>query len=385
TNPAGIGFQDDVQATMGVFASVPRLTVQYDGSPERLLNAFPGSNKDIEEKVGPILGIVMPGQALTDVPLDFPWAVGFGLYLPGESAFTQRALRNEELFDVIFQERDLAIALIAFGAFRLHPTLSLGAGISVNAAVPTVVDTLASPDGRQFSNSDVDTQGSPAFTLGVQWRPTDRLSFGASFIQEQRLSVRGTASVQLALVTDAYPFIPPAVLFGLPPTVSRVRFITGYTPAQFQVGASYKITEQLEVDLALQYQKWDRYKTTTASTPPNKFDNIWIPRVGVEYLLTRDFALRGGFSYEPTPVTEQPQGFNLLGADRFIPSAGFGWRFEDPFGYFTKKISLDFAAFYQYIKPRTFDTGTGPPPLDQLTFGELLGLALLVPDFLAAI
>jgi len=253
------------------------------------------------------------------------------------------------------------------------------------APVPTVVETNATVHGQQFTNTDVDTQGSISLTLGLQWRPTDRLSFGASFIQRQRLSVRGSARVQIA-IDPSSPFIPPVgPILNAPPATSEIRFVTGFTPMTIQVGGAYQLTERLQVNAALQYYQWSDYVTTTGTKPFNEFDDTFVPRIGLEYRLFRNFDVRAGFYYEPTPVTDQPQGFNLLGADRYVPSIGFGWRFEDPFGYYERPIRLDFAAFYHFFKARDFDESTGPPPLDLIPPEELLPALLLVPNFLGAI
>ncbi|MCA9774570.1 MAG: TonB-dependent receptor, partial [Myxococcales bacterium] len=339
---------------------------------------------DLEDFYGPFIGFVIPAQTLTDRILDFPWAIGFGAYMPGESVFVERAYRPDKLFSVDYQERPFGVGVAVALGVRIHPTLTVGVGATVAVSVPTLANSLGTLDAQQFTSTDVDTQISPKLTLGFQWKPTDRLSIGASYIQQQQLNVRGTANVTFAIAAG-YPFIPPVPIPGLGPFETPIRFFTTYVPALVTMGAAYRFTERLQVEAALQWQRWSTYHTTTNVQPPNKFDDVWSPRVGLEYHVTPDFALRAGFKYEPTPVTEQPTGFNLLGADKFIPSAGFGWTFKDPMGIFKKPMSLDFSAFYHYLKERTFDTGTGGPPFDQLAPLDLLTLILLVPNFQGAV
>ncbi|MCA9773423.1 MAG: TonB-dependent receptor [Myxococcales bacterium] len=379
TNPAGIAFAEDVESTIGIFAAMPRLTVRYRGRPEHRLRAVPGRKANLEDHVGPIVGFVLPGQGFSDEPVAWPWAVGFALYLPGESAFVQRAFRPSEPFSVVYHERPLQIGLLLYGAVRVLPSLSLGAGITVNAAAPTTANTIASLDGRQFTNTNVDTRLSPSFTLGIQFRPTDRLSFGVSFIQRQRLNVRGRATVAFGL-SDGFPALPAIPVSGLPAFNSQIRFVTGYTPPMLTGGFAYKLTESLEVSAAIQWRKWDNYRATNGLAPPNRFRNTLTPRLGIEYRPLRDLALRAGFCFEPSPVTEQTQGFNLLDSDRWVPSAGLGWTFQSPLG-FKKPITLDVAAFAHILETRRFDQHTPPPPIDLLSPGQQLIYGLLVPGY----
>lgn len=387
TNPAGIAFAEEISVTLGAFAAEPRLKVQYAGSPERALNAFPGRAKDLETNVGPILGMVLPFEDMFDQEMPFPAAAGFMLYLPGESLFVQRAFRDQELVDVVFQERNLAAGLQIYMAIRLHPAVSLGGGMTFNMANPTELSPIAAPDGRQFASTSVDTQLSPSLTLGLQIRPSDRFFFGVSFIQRQRWSQTGTLSPSVGVVTGAYPYIPPVPILGSGPLTFPYKFQTSYTPMQVTVGAAYQVTERLQVDAALQYQQWSDYKTFQRTEPPNPLRDTWTPRVGVEYRLARDLALRAGLAFEPTPVTQQPEGFNLLGADRWIPSAGLAWSFEDPFGYLDKPLTLEIAGFAHVLEERRFDADkAGPPPLGAYLdpFEELL-LSILVPNYRAAL
>ncbi|MBZ0253022.1 MAG: outer membrane protein transport protein, partial [Candidatus Methylomirabilis sp.] len=360
--------------------------VQYDGSPERLLNAFPGRKKDLEDNIGPVGGFVLLGEKLLQRELDFPFAVGVGLYFPGESLFPERIIRNEELVDVIFQERNLSIGVNVYSAIRLFPYLSLGAGITFNLSLHAATNVNISTEGQQFVISDGDTQLSPSLLLGAQFRPTDRFSMGFSFIQRQRWSYTGEARTRALVFDPVSPLIPPVLVFpGLEGIRTELRGISAYTPSQIMLGAAYQLTERLQLDAAIQYYFWEDYKTLVATSLPRKFNNTFVPRVGAEYRLTRDFTLRGGYYYEPTPVTEQPQGFNLLGTNRHVFSGGFGWELPEPFGYLKKKLNFEVAGFYHYLVPRDFDKGTGPPPLELLSPGDLVGLALLVPNFLSAI
>jgi len=385
TNPAGIAFAETSQLTIGAFWAKPRLKVQFETGPPRLIPAFPNRSREIEDHFGPQFGVVARGEDLFQREFDFPWAIGAGVHLPNAALFVQRSIRNEELFSVIFQERALAVGFNLWTAVRLLPYLSLGAGMTFNLSLLLSSDVVVDQNGQQFLSTDSDTRPSVTFIGGIQYRPTETLSFGASYIGRQRWSTRGTALTVAPALSFGDPRIPPAgTVLAPPPIFTELRMLTSYTPKQVQFGAAWQVTERLQLDAALHWQEWSDYRTTQGTRLFNEFDDTWIPRIGLEYRVTRDFAVRAGFSYEPTPVTEQPPGFNLLGADRYIPAIGLEYRFEDPFGYLAKPIKLELAGFYHHLKERDFDETTPAPPLDTLDPGELVGL-LLIPDFAAQI
>ncbi|MCA9771044.1 MAG: TonB-dependent receptor [Myxococcales bacterium] len=384
TNPAGLAFSEHTEWTIGVLGAAPRLTVQYRGQRRHPVDAFsgPGRHKDIETNIGPVVGTVLNGEKMLGRKLDYPFAVGVAVYLPGESAFGQRTFQNKDLFSVMFSERNLALGLATSLGIKLHPNFSAGIGMIYNLALKLDARAAVTQDFHTLQETDANTQWSPTFVAGFQFRPTDRLFIGASYTGLQRWNSKGLYRSTALTVDLGTPLIPVVPIGGAVEIAPSGPFYTSFTPKTLQLAVAYKFSERLEVDVGVTWRKWDEYHTTLRTPPPNAFKNTWTPRIGAEYRVTPDFLLRGGFYYEPTPVTEQPTGFNLLGTDRYVPSVGLSWNFRDPFGYLSKPLTIDVAAFWHIFQTRRFDQHTGPPPLSLLQADPQFGLlALLVPNF----
>jgi hypothetical protein len=89
--------------------------------------------------------------------------------------------------------------------------------------------------------------------------------------------------------------------------------------------------------------------------------STWSSRFGAELVLPElqvgevlglaDFGtmrpvLRGGFSYEPTPLIEMGTDVALLDTDRIVLTGGFGLEHRSPFGLMEGPINWD--AYYQH-------------------------------------
>ena len=120
-------------------------------------------------------------------------------------------------------------------------------------------------------------------------------------------------------------------------------------------GASYKIIERLRVSGELTWYHWSQYGGPLDTGLASEFNDILVPRVGVLFRLTRDVDLRCGFYYEPTPVTNQPQGFYPIGNDRYVPSLGIGYAFKDPWGILAKPAAIDAYLQYHILAEESFD------------------------------
>jgi len=114
----------------------------------------------------------------------------------------------------------------------------------------------------------------------------------------------------------------------------------------------------------LTWEDWSAYIDPMDFTPDSSFRDILVPRLGIEYVLEKTLALRGGYAYIPSPVPDQLQGQNYLDCNKHVFSIGAGYTWEqipwlkiwpNPFtlnGYFQ----------YSWLVNRTYnkDPGFGP-------------------------
>jgi long-chain fatty acid transport protein len=122
--------------------------------------------------------------------------------------------------------------------------------------------------------------------------------------------------------------------------------VSGFDPENVSFGAAYRITERWRITGEVTWNNWSSYSGPLGDPLEPTFNNTLVPRIGVIYRITRKLEVRGGFYYEPTPVTNQATGFYPIGNDRYVPSVGVGYTFDAPWGILAKPLSVD--GFFQY-------------------------------------
>ena len=114
--------------------------------------------------------------------------------------------------------------------------------------------------------------------------------------------------------------------------------IAQYDPMNLSTDVSYRPFPDLLVAAGVTFKRWSAFenpiRNTTPAVPkqdPAGFVDIWIPRLGAEYLMTLsevDLAYRLGGFLEPSPVLQQVGNHNYLDSDRVGLGFGLGvsWR-----------------------------------------------------------
>jgi len=145
-----------------------------------------------------------------------------------------------------------------------------------------------------------------------------------------------------------------------------------FTPARVTAGAAFDVTDDLTISGDLTWSRWSRYDAGAADlkvlvaldiTPPlvsttnpqPGFHDTFNGRAGVEWRhpgAHTDFALRGGWGYQPSPVPPQTGITSFADGDRMIVSAGAGVRLADWRPYLTKPIDLDLCLQWQHVGHR---------------------------------
>jgi hypothetical protein len=331
---------------------------------------------------GPVFGLLLPLERLTPRKLPTPIALGMGIFVPRQALATTRVVEQTYPFDVIFNERNASLALHLAVSTRITPALYLGAGMASQLVTPADVQITES------FGSAVDLKarfGAPSALAGLLVRPTERIRIGFIYRQENKVRSKWTVLAQTRFVIDnpLDPPGPPDLDFVLyQQSVLTKNYVSCFTPHNFTLGGSYKITERLRVGLDVSLYLWSQYKGPEDTGLEYDFNDIWIPRIGIVYRITRDLDARLGFYYEPTPVTNQPSGFFPVGNDRLVPSLGVGYTFHAPWGLLVQPVSVDAYFQYHFLDEKEFNRAipTNPytrnPDLDSDGYVINLGLSL---------
>ena len=87
------------------------------------------------------------------------------------------------------------------------------------------------------------------------------------------------------------------------------------------------------------------------TTDVNNWDDTWMFRIGGEYQMSPDFALRAGYIWDETPIPDSSLKPLLPGASRNEMTLGFGYNTLDKMGW--GKMTLDFALQYLWFADRS--------------------------------
>jgi len=343
-NPAALALSRDVELSLGFHYALPNLKADYPDGTEQDLRQFPRRPESLDSIAGPALGLLVPIQRCTPKELPTPIALGMGFFVPRQTLATVRVIEQAYPYDVIFNASNASLAFNLAVSTRITPAVYLGLGMSTQLA--SGMEVQVSETGGEDAAELKVRFGTPSLVAGVLVRPSERIRIGLVYRQKNEIRSQWSTFVQSRITI--LPFGPDpdqSFSFYKESTLAR-RYVSAYTPENVSLGASYKITERLKVAAELDWYRWSTYPGPLDQGLAFKFNDILVPRVGVSYRITRSLEARGGFYYEPTPVTSQGTGFFPVGNDRYVPSVGLGYSFDAPWGILAKPISAD--AYFQY-------------------------------------
>lgn len=143
-----------------------------------------------------------------------------------------------------------------------------------------------------------------------------------------------------------------------------VATIDSFQPETIAIGTQYK-GDGWRVGGSIEQQNWseleDEFARDTVKDQEDvsagnriSFDDILVPRIGAEYQLSRNFALRGGLAYEESPLktTRNPE-LNYLDTDKIVAGLGISATYERT-RLLAYPVRLDIGYQYQQLQERDF-------------------------------
>lgn len=285
-------------------------------------------------------------------------AFGFGVYVPYAGS------------GVDWKTEDIGFPLkSSLGVFSLTPTvacklnekLSLGLNLNIYYAVSDLT-TLYTIGAFENNSLKAEESGSAvSATVGLLFRPSERLGFG--------LTVRGPAEIRMKGLTSLS--LAPQVFELDSETVVKL-------PWDIEAGVSWRAAERLTFTADAQYTFWstlDKVKKTIFDVPfigdlcldeTMDFKNILILRAGAEYMLPRDIFLRAGIGYDRAAAPVSTLSIANIDVDKFVLVGGLGIR--------RGKIRIDLATVYAMGKERekTFPLPVIPPLIEKYNLNVLI-------------
>ncbi len=253
----------------------------------------------------------------TLTPKDLPLSFGLGFYTP-------YGFSLEWPDNATFRAQEGSINYLTLNpaiAWKIHPTLSIGAGITLNYAKGDLTQTiLGLPFGGQskFNGDGTDI----GFNAGIMWRPFEKHSFGASYYSATRVNLKGTSSTS------------GADLQGIPslsgPAEAKFQF-----PQHIVAGWSYRPTPKWNVEFNIDWTDWDSLEVVTVNQSPRPANGLafnWQSSFFYEFGVTRyladDWYVSAGYIYSENSVPDANFSPLIPDSERHIFSFGVGSKFK---------------------------------------------------------
>jgi len=249
-------------------------------------------------------------------------------------------------------------------AYRVSDQFSVGVTLNFNYGLLHI----KKPGIGQYSE-ELSGTGFGA-TLGLMYKPTENLSFGATFKLPTKIKLSGDAEMA------------GAPLLGLADSSEAER--EAEWPMWFGFGVAWKATDKLTICADAQYTNWKKFETIPIVYDASweqvrqhplygpgfendfilKWEDAWQIRFGAQYQVSESLALRAGYYSDPTVAPDNT--LNILLPQHTYQVICFGA------GYNSGSIRFDFCVEYLMGEERTSPL-TAPMP-------GTYGMNILVPN-----
>lgn len=344
-NPAGLAWREKVHFGIGFQAAVPALSIERTKTDSAIPNAMPPTHSGIT------IGAVFPLGARIQNRIAF----GIGVYVPTSALFRLDSV--DQTTPQFYSYHSLPAKLVIAPAlgFRLHEKLRIGVGLLVLADLVGAGDFHIDIVNRRLvrRNLQVDLDPSASGTAGLVLGPFAGFRFGFSF--------RGALGLNFRLPANL-------TLDGVGQLALDIKGVAAWTPNQYTMGASYELPSQrlrigfdltvaqwsqapdpaIKLDVTARGEVFERLGLTSALTfvspdLPLGAVTTWSPRLGAEWGFHKDWLLRGGYFFRPSPLPKQDGFTNHLDNDVHALSAGIAWTAPDYLEIHRNPVTLELA------------------------------------------
>ena len=268
-----------------------------------------------------------------------PFDLSFGVMInvaPKVPQFFDQGSPDPKPRFVMYGQRLEQISFMFGFAYKVVDSLSVGVGtaalvnsdLDIDNSIPIL--TKGIPMDNRFAWT---LESNMAYYAGLHYRPSDEFHLGLSY----RSSVFHKMKAYAVTAVHAG---------GIPLDMNMILEVySWYSPAQVALGSSYLPNSDWVISFDLTWYDWSRYpgpfiKTSPANNPAlatilefqeyksPKFQDVVVPRFGVEMKASEAVALRAGYSYRFSPAPAPTSNENLLDSDMHIGTLGLGYRWE---------------------------------------------------------
>lgn len=301
------------------------------------------------------------------------FVVGFGAYTP----FGLATEYNRDWFGATHGTKTELVVFDIAGGIAVKPMkeLSFGATAVVRYVSGDLINQVgirgtpyASGIPGSSNEMDMDGWGAGGYNFGVMYEPTEYLRFGLSYRVQSSNTVKGTQTIKGV----------PAII---PINGEYYAESTMTLPNQLLMTGYYKLNDKFALSGMARWVEWSVFDdfVMLAKGPsgdiviPEKWKDSWTFSFGVDYFLNEHWTLRGGVSYDQTPVrNSQYRTARIPDSDRYWVTLGFSYKWE--------KLKLDVGYAHLFMAKSSsdnYDKATGTTiHTDYEGRGNMIGVSM---------
>ena len=359
-NPAGLAFSEGPTLGFGFFYGSPNLRINGEKQDVDSVYAF---------QVGGSFSLGS-SKYLNRIKL------GVGAHIPTSTAIMVGASDPVQPHFVFYSIDPQSTAIYVGGAFKILPSLSFGGGVSIFAEAEFNLNLSL------LSNTFITHHSPSRFNLdpifGIRFQPSKSLSLAAVYRESKASSLRP----ELKIFVGEEQILPTITILNL----------FNYQPREVVLAAMVRLRERLVVELDVIWMDYRNYQVSTPryefeqevpdwvktvmsmhNFPDPDFRDIFVPRIGSEFIVNRYLTLRGGYSYQASPVPDQRGITNYADANKHVISVGAGLNAFLPPKLLERPLHIDVVFQVQLLENRSVVKDDPNDPVgDYRIDGEIL-------------
>jgi long-chain fatty acid transport protein len=347
-NPAGIAWLEGTQVSVGTTLIMPKATLTMPYAP--LINAAYATSYEAKKQT------FYPSTAYITQKISKRVVVGFGFFSP-YGLGTKWSEPTEVTFPLRYLSTRDDMKTFVFNpviAYKVSDKFSLGVGVTYIRS--TIEFNLVQvPDLRPYTTNTYEVPTAITDGKGSAWGwnagalfKGEKVSIGLNFRSGFKIDFTGDLTLDSTKV--------PTVFKALVPTGGSVATSFNF-PNIFCAGVAFSLTPKVLLSADVNYIFWnsyDKFDITIDFPAPypdqvqtflENWDVSFLFRTGLQYQLTENLALRGGFLYDQTPQPINTMDPILPDADRKAFTVGLGYKIS--------KFVIDVGYQYEVFSDRT--------------------------------
>ncbi len=353
-NPAYLTTDDRGELTTGILHSEQELRVANPNANGDILSDSPSQHVLIGMKTN------LTSLTRANHPIYLGFIAGVEKYGKEMLAFGSETSENGQFMQ--YGKEPLFLNLGA--ATPIWRGISLGASVRITLEATAELDAVSTLGG-ETSRERLSVTAEPSLKTILG----SNIDLGSTFCPDADCFLNGwetafTYRTKSAATTTVDSNIVVTQTIPDPGLALAVSTIDSFQPETFAVGAQYK-GDGWRVGGSLEQQNWSQLEhelsndtikdqQSVAAGDRAQFDDIIVPRVGAEYDLSKNFAVRAGVAFEESPLqtTRNPE-LNYLDADKFVVGVGLSATY-DRTRLLAYPIRMDIGYQYQQLQERDF-------------------------------